>query len=193
MEFVEAEQACALGDPVRRRLDRVIALGLAKSGALVRIGTPAPQVKIGVNLGHKGMKMAASLGAHRRTVEEEVHQHRLSPTDRTIEIDPERRRFAAEKPKAEARLGERIQLSFQPRQGHDRLRLRRVGGDVARSQAMLISGVNGERHDGLGTSPSRTCGSRKTLCHENPRFCGGRSVETLGIVVAPPFFSREIG
>ena len=145
-----------LGELVRHRCDRIVALGLAKAGLARRRIALAPGVQGGVGLAHEGMEVHAPLAGHRRGLEEEVHDHRLAAPDRPVEIDaPRRLPTAVQERQAEAGLRQRVQLAFQARQGRDRSRLGHVGRDFAGRQAGLVGASDGFGHGRLRIAQGR--------------------------------------
>ena len=84
-EFVEAEERRLTREFRRDRRDRVVARHFAP---LVRL---TPAVQAGVHVGHEAVEVRAAFARHVGGVEEEIHQHRLAPPDRAVDIEAARR------------------------------------------------------------------------------------------------------
>ena len=131
LQLVETQQPGFGGDQFGDRRDGVVALMRAEHG-LAGLRIPlAPLFDQVVDAGHEGVEVRPRLSRLGRRRIEQVHQHRLAPSRRPVEINaPHLRRLAEQ-----AAFG---QIDLQPLQRGDDVLLRRIGRQNALFHADVV-------------------------------------------------------
>ena len=99
-----------------------------------------------MDLAHEDVEMGSPLLLDRDDFIEEVHQHRLSPADRTPEVDAALRLRPAEQGLQTTASGGPGQIALQPQERGKTHGLRRIGPDLALGEALVVGGLQSGGH-----------------------------------------------